>query len=152
MGRVAASRTFPGPISEAEELWYDMTRWPVWMDGVAHVAKVEGEWPHQDATVIWDSPPAGRGRVRETVIGYEVRVGQTLSVEDERMRGVQSVAFAPADDGVAVTLSLEYELKESRGPLGVLTDLFFIRRQLGDSLRRTLLRFGRELRADRELL
>jgi hypothetical protein len=152
MGRVAASRAFPGPISEAEELWYDTTRWPAWMDGVANVAKIEGDWPHDGASVLWDSPPAGRGRVRETVIRYEVRVGQTLSVEDERMRGTQSVAFAAADGGVKVTLSLDYELKENRGPLGALTDLLFIRRQLSDSLKRSLIRFGRELQADRELL
>jgi polyketide cyclase/dehydrase/lipid transport protein len=152
MGRVAASRAFPGPVSEAEELWYDTTRWPVWMDGVANVAKIEGDWPHDGATVIWDSPPAGRGRVRETVARYEVRVGQTLSVEDERMRGTQSVKFDPLEDGVKVTLALDYTLKESRGPFAVLTDLFFIRRQFGDSLRRSLIRFGRELQADRELL
>ena len=49
-------------------------------------------------------------------------------------------------------MSLDYELKETRGLLGSLTDIFFVRRQLSDSLRRTLLRFGRELQADRELL
>ena len=151
MGRVAASRTLPGPVSEAEELWYDTSRWPAWVDGVAHVQKVEGNWPERGASVVWDSPPAGRGRVIETVVGYEVRVGQTLTVEDERMRGTQSVAFAPADDGVQVTLSLDYELKAA-GPFTALTDIFFIRRQLRDSLRRTLIRFGRELQADRELL
>jgi Polyketide cyclase / dehydrase and lipid transport len=151
MGRVAASRAFPGAISEAEELWYDTNRWPVWMDGLAHVAKVEGDWPAAGSTVIWDSPAAGRGRVIETVTRYEVRVGQTLSVEDERIHGTQSVGFAPADGGVEVAMSLEYALKAS-GPFSALTDLFFIRRQFGDSLRRTLLRFGRELQADRELL
>jgi hypothetical protein len=152
MGRVGASRTLPGPVAEAEELWYDTSRWPVWMDEVAHVEKVDGDWPQAGATVVWDSPPAGRGRVMEVVSRYEVRVGQTLAVEDERMRGTQAVAFSPADGGVEVALSLEYELKDSAGPVAALTDLFFIRRQLGDSLRRTLLRFGRELQSDRELL
>ncbi len=151
MARVTASVTLPGPVSEAEELWYDTNRWPVWMDGLAHVAKIEGDWPAAGATVIWDSPPAGRGRVRETVTRYEVRVGQTLSVEDEQIRGTQVVSFTPVEDDVEVALSLEYTLKERR-VFSALTDLFFIRRQFGDSLRRTLMRFGRELQADRELL
>jgi hypothetical protein len=87
----------------------------------------------------------------ETVTGYEVRAGQTLAVEDERLRGTQQVTFEPLSDGVAVTLSLDYQLK-SGGPLAPLTDLFFIRRALRDSLKRTLLRFARELLSDRELL
>ena len=152
MGTVRARRVLPGSVSEAEELWYDTSRWPTWMDGVAHVQKVEGDWPAKDASVLWDSPPAGRGRVIETVTRYEVRVGQTLAVEDEKMRGTQSVALEPVDGGVEVSMSLEYELKEGSGPFKALTDVLFIRRQLRDSLRRSLLRFGRELQADRELI
>jgi polyketide cyclase/dehydrase/lipid transport protein len=151
MGRVAATRSVPGPVSEAEELWYDTSRWPVWMDGVAHITKLEGNWPDTGATVIWDSPPAGRGRVVETVTRYEVRAGQTLAVEDERMRGTQAVAFRSAEGGTEVELSLDYELKED-GPITRLTDVLFIRRQLSDSLKRSLLRFARELQADRELI
>jgi uncharacterized membrane protein len=151
MGRVAATRSVPVPVSEAEELWYDTRRWPVWMDGVAHVMKLEGNWPDEGATVVWDSPPAGRGRVVETVTRYEVRAGQALAVEDERMRATQAVAFRPAEGGAEVELSLEYELKES-GPITRLTDILFIRRQLSDSLKRSLLRFARELQADRELI
>jgi Polyketide cyclase / dehydrase and lipid transport len=151
MGRVAATRSVPGPVSDAEELWYDTSRWPVWMDGVAHIMKIEGDWPEQGATVVWDSPPAGRGRVVETVTRYEVRAGQTLAVEDERMRGTQAVAFRPADGGAEVELSLDYELKDG-SPITRLTDVLFIRRQLSDSLKRSLLRFARELQADRELI
>ena len=58
----------------------------------------------------------------------------------------QTVAFAPLDDGVRVTLSLDYKLKQG-GPLRALADLFFIGRAMRDSLRRTLLRFARELEA-----
>jgi hypothetical protein len=47
-----------------------------------------------------------------------------------------------------VTLELEYRLKESMW----LVDLFFIRGQLRQSLRRTLRRFAIELDAERELL
>ena len=48
----------------------------------------------------------------ERVVAYEPRVGQELEVEDERLRGRRRVSFAPADDGVTVALSLEYELKQ----------------------------------------
>lgn len=151
MGRVRTSLDLPGPVSEAEELWYDTKRWPSWVDGLAHVAKIRGDWPRQGSSVVWDSPPAGRGRVIEQVVRYEVRVGQVLAVEDSRMRGTQEVAFTPIEGGgVSVSLALDYELKE-RGTLGFLAD-FFVRRPMRDSLRRSLVRFGRELRADRELL
>ena len=46
-----------------------------------------------------------------------------------------------------MTLELEYELKE-RNALTPLTDALFIRRALRDSLKRSLIRFARERRAD----
>jgi len=61
------------------------------------------------------------------------------------------VAFVALDDGTEVTLSLDYRLK-SGGPLRAVVDVLFIRRALGDSLRRTLVRFSRELSSDLELL
>jgi hypothetical protein len=66
------------------------------------------------------------------------------------MRATQRVAFQPAEDGVEVALELDYELKE-RNALTPVTDLLFIRRALRDSLRRSLVRFARERRADIEL-
>ena len=82
---------------------------------------------------------------------YEPRLGQVLEVEDERLTGTQSVRFEPTERGARIALELEYELK-SGARLQALVDLFFIRRALGDSLRRTLARFRAELAADRELL
>jgi hypothetical protein len=140
---VSATVTVPGRVVEAEELWYDPHRWAAWIDGFGHVAKLEGEWPHAGARLLWDSRPQGRGRVAENVIAYEPRGGQTLEVEDERLHGTQTVTFEPDDDQVRVSLTLEYSLK-SRNPV---VDLLFIRRALRDSLERTLTRFGHELRA-----
>ena len=149
---VRAAQSVPGLASEAEELWYDPQRWPGWLDGFGHVSKVEGEWPAPGARAVWDSKPGGRGRVVERVTAYESRTGQTLEVEDEKLRGTQRVAFSPGPDGVEVALELNYELKE-RNPLTPITDLLFIRRALRDSLQRTLTRFARERRAeDLELL
>ena len=92
--------------------------------------------------------PRAGGRARRRA--YEARAGQTLEVEDEKLRGTQRVSFAPGPDGVEVALELEYELKE-RNALTPLTDALFIRRALRDSLKRSLPRFARELARDIEL-
>jgi hypothetical protein len=147
MGRASATTTVPGRAAEAEALWYDPARWASWVDGFGHVAALEGDWPQVGAKVVWDSPPGGRGRVVERVVAYEIRSGQTLEVEDAKLRGRQRVEFKPGPEETEITLSLEYELKE-RGPVTPLVDAVFIRRALRDSLRRTLTRFGYERKAE----
>jgi hypothetical protein len=139
-----------GQISEAERLWYDLNRWPSFVEGFAHVTKREGEWPKAGSRIVWNSVPAGRGLVSERVVEYEVRVSQTAEVEDPQLTGTQRIAFAPAEEGhCRVTLELDYKLKQG-GPFAPLVDALFVRRALRDALRRTLARFSRELRADRE--
>ena len=143
-----ATAVVPGRIIEAEELWYDRHRWAAWVDGFGHVHKLEGDWPQVGARLVWDSPPRGRGRVQELVTAYEARTGQTREVEDERLQGTQTVTFDVAGaDEVRVTLMLDYELK-GRNVFTPLADRLFIRRELTDSLRRTLTRFGHERRAE----
>jgi hypothetical protein len=148
MRTVRVTRSFPGSVHEAETLWYDTSRWPTWIDGLAHVAKVEGPWPDTGAKVIWDSHPAGRGRVVERVLAHDQLAGQSLAVEDESIRGRQTVVFSPADGSVEVDLSLEYELKK-RSIVTPLIDVLFIRRAMATSLATTLARFGVELSAER---
>jgi uncharacterized membrane protein len=150
MGRVRAEVKVSALASAAEELWYDTSRWPTFVDGLAHVAKVEGDWP-REGRVVWDAKPGGRGRVVERVVAYEPRGGQTLDVEDETLRGTQQVTFQPHVEGCRVTLALEYEVKR-RQPLTALVDRLFIRRPMTESLRRTLLRFKRELEAGDDVL
>jgi uncharacterized membrane protein len=145
--RASATTVVPGRAAAAEELWYDPHRWAAWIDGFGHVIKLEGDWPQAGARLVWESPPKGRGRVQERVTAYEPRSGQSLEVEDGRLRGTQTVTFEPAGDEVRVTLTLEYELKQ-RNVLTPLVDRVFIRRELSDSLRRTLTRFGHERRAE----
>jgi hypothetical protein len=143
-----ATTVVPGRIIEAEDLWYDRHRWAAWIDGFGHVSKLEGHWPDAGARLVWDSLPRGRGRVQEVVTAYEPRTGQSREVEDERLHGIQTVNFESAGaDEVRVTLTLEYELKD-RNPFTPLLDRFFVRRELTDSLRRTLARFGHERRAE----
>ena len=148
MGRASHTVTVPGRAFEAEQLWYEPARWPSWIDGFHHVVSLdEAAWPLPGARLVWESRPGGRGRVLEVVTEYEQRTGQTLQVEDERLRGTQTVAFAPDGDDTRVTLSLDYELK-SRTPLTPVVDRLFVRRSITDSLRRTLARFAREREGD----
>ena len=149
MGRVRASVVVPGLASEAEALWYDTTRWPTFVDGLHHVARLEGDWPHAGARVLWDSSPGGRGRVQERVTDYAAREGQTVAVEDEKIRGTQRVTFTPTETGVVVALELAYELKDAKLAMP-LFDLVFIRRPQREALQRTLRRFRTELTAERE--
>jgi hypothetical protein len=151
MGRARVGVDVPGSIAEVEALWYDPRRWPAFVDGFAHVVRREDAWPRAGATLVWDSFPDGRGRVVERVIAYAEGTGQSAQVEDPRLRGTQTVAFEALEEGIAISLALEYRLKRS-GPLRAATDVFFVRRAIRDSLRRTLVRFGRELASDRELL
>jgi uncharacterized membrane protein len=148
MGRASATITVPGRAFEAEQLWYDPTRWPSWIDGFAHVVRLdEDRWPDAGATLVWNSRPGGRGRVIERVTAFEQRTGQTLHVEDERLRGTQEVRFSPAGDDTRVTLTLTYALKRSN-PLTPAIDWLFVRRAINDSLSRTLRRFAHERAGD----
>ena len=149
MGRASASIEVPGLASEAEELWYDPVRWASWVDGFGHVVELSDGWP-AEGQLVWNSTVGGRERVIETVTAYEPRSGQTLAVEDSRLRGTQRVEFAPGPDAVKVVLTLDYELKESN-PLTPVLDRLFVRREVAASLRRTLARFARERRGDMEL-
>jgi hypothetical protein len=88
--------------------------------------------------------------VVERVVFQEPGVGQELEVEDERLEGRQRVDFEALEGGVGVTLSLDYRLKQG-GPWAAAVNLLFVRRALGESLTRTLTRFGRELTAELEL-
>jgi hypothetical protein len=152
MGRVKTELQLPGvAASDAEELWYDTRRWPTFVDGIGHVQRTDDGWPRlPGATVVWDSKPGGRGRVLERVVSFESRVGQTVEVEDEKIHGRQVVGFQPGSDGCTMTLELDYAIKQDRGVPAVI-DFLFVRRPMRDSLRRTLARFEREVRAPADL-
>ncbi len=142
MAVVRARTAVPGAISQAEALWYDLSRWSSFVDGFGHVASVDETWPVAGA-VVWDSRPGGRGRVLEEVRWYSQREGQDVAVDDPKLTGTQRVRFAPG----VVSLELDYRLKEGLW----VVDVLFVRRQLRDSLARTLRRFAIELGGELEL-
>jgi hypothetical protein len=148
MRTVSAQAVFPGTVAEAERCWYDTSRWDRWIDGLERVESVQGPWPGAGAVVTWVSGPAGRGQVTERVVALQPLSGQALDVDDASIRGRQSVAFAPVDDGVEVVFSLRYQLTR-RNPLTPVVDLLFIRRAFATSLETTVSRFGAELQASR---
>jgi hypothetical protein len=146
MRSVQAVQTFPASVYDAERCWYDTSRWEIWVDGLDRVVQTRAPWPTVGGSVTWESGPAGRGRVTETVAAYIPADGQTVEVSDDSLTGRQSVAFTAAGDGVEVTLSLEYRVNR-RSPVTPLVDALFIRRAMAASLARTLARFGTRLRA-----
>jgi hypothetical protein len=143
--RIQASITVPGRAEEAEALWLDQSRWAAWIEGFAHVERIDPGWPAAGTTLRWSSVPRGRGLVQERVLAHEPARRLELAVEDEQLRGTQRTRFEPADDEVRVTLELEYELKTRTFPL---VDRLFVRRALQDALRRTVARFGSERAAE----
>lgn len=149
MSKVRASIRVAGRrIVQIEELWYDRARWPSFVDGMKHVYAIEGDHPHAGSVVKWESFPGGRGRVLEKVVTYEPREGQQLDVQDGQIHGLQTLRFESLDDGaVRISLELEYEIRQ-RSTFTPLVDLLFVRRAQTDSLRRTLVRFARELDAE----
>jgi hypothetical protein len=147
MGKAKASISVPGRAADAEALWYDPHRWQAWVDGFGHVVSLSDGWPRRGAELVWDSPPGGRGRVTERVVHYEMRLGQTIEVEDATMTGTQTVAFEPGPEEVEVTLTLDYRIKD-RTAFTPVVDLLFVRRAMTDALRRTVTRFANERKAE----
>jgi hypothetical protein len=123
-------------------LWTNVSRWPTFVEGFAHLVQNDANWPAPDTHVVWKSVPAGRGQVTEKVIESRSDRIATMVFED-RLAGKQTFRVGPTEHGAAVELSLEYALTKY-GPLGPLADALFVRRAIRDSLRRTLYRFAIE--------
>lgn len=144
MSRVSATRTLASSVHEAQSAWCDTNTWAQWVDGLERVERMSGPWPEAGGSVEWRSGPAGRGHVREQMVGYEPLRALALEVEDDSITGRQEVSFEPADGGCEVTLALDYTIK-GRGLLTPVVDLLFIRRAMTRSLERTLGRFAERL-------
>jgi hypothetical protein len=138
----SAAAEVPLAPEAALRLWTDVSRWPSFIEGFARVVELDPGWPAEGSRAIWESVPAGRGRVTEKVTDSTPGGFSTMVFED-RLTGRQTFRAIESEGGARVELSLEYTLT-SYGPLGAVADVIFIRRALRDSLRRTIARFDVE--------
>jgi hypothetical protein len=127
----------------ALRLWTDVERWPSFVEGFARAVELAPDWPAGGTRLVWESTPAGRGRVTETVVEDEGPDRFVTRVFEERLTGTQVFRVVESERGSRAELSLEYTLTKY-GPLGAVADAIFIRRAIRDSLRRTLFRFSVE--------
>jgi hypothetical protein len=127
----------------ALRLWSDVSRWPSFVEGFARELERSPEWPAAGARIVWESTPAGRGRVTEKVAEGEGPDRFVTHVFEERLHGTQTFRVVESEAGSRAELALDYELTKY-GPLGAVADVIFIRRAIRDSLRRTLSRFAVE--------
>jgi hypothetical protein len=127
----------------ALRLWTDVRRWSTFVEGFARVLEQDGGWPAEGSRVVWESIPAGRGRVTEKVVEAPASERFATMVFEDRLAGRQVFRAVESAGGSRVELMLEYTLTKY-GPLGGLADMLFIRRALRDSLQRTLARFAVE--------
>jgi hypothetical protein len=127
----------------ALRLWTDLDRWPSFIEGFARTLECSPDWPAGNARLIWESTPAGRGRVTEKVAQGQGPDRFVTHVYEERLLGTQTFRVVESTGGSRAELSLEYALTKY-GPLSAVADAIFIRRAIRDSLRRTLFRFSVE--------
>jgi hypothetical protein len=127
----------------ALRLWSDPDRWATFVEGFARVLERDPDWPGGGAKLVWESTPAGRGRVTEKVVDAEGPDRFVTQVFEDRLHGRQTFRVVESEGGSRAELALEYELTKY-GPLGAIADAIFIRRAIRDSLRRTLRRFSVE--------
>jgi hypothetical protein len=142
MARTGAARVVPLTPEGTLRLWVDTSRWPTFVEGFARVLEVSDDWPAEDAKVVWESIPGGRGRVTEKVVANGPGRFATQVFEDA-FAGEQAVSVSEDAEGARVELILDYELSRY-GPLRAVADVLFIRRALRDAMRRTLRRFAVE--------
>ena len=150
MGKAAESVVIGASLAEVWDFYFDPGAWPAWVDGFGGVDESAG-YPEHGGTLRWHSTPAGRGDVTERVLEHETRRLHRVEFSDPESSGTMTTRFeivAGGDEGEAggtrVTQEMEYRAR-SRGPLGPLTDILFVRSQVQRSLARSLERLRHEI-------
>ena len=153
MGNAADSIAIGAPLAEVWDFYFESRTWSSWVDGWGGVDDSQG-YPEAGGTLRWHSTPAGRGEVTERVLEHEPRSLHVIEFSDPESTGTMTTRFeilTEGDDGEAggtrVTQELGYRAR-SRGPLGPLTDILFVRSQMQRSLARSLDRLRHEIEED----
>ena len=153
MGNAADSVVIGAPLAEVWDFYFEPRTWPSWVDGFGGVDDSQG-YPEAEGTLRWHSTPAGRGEVTERVLEHEPRNLHAVEFSDPESSGTMTTRFeiVTAGDegetgGTRVTQEMEYRAR-SRGPLGPLTDILFVRSQVQRSLARSLERLRHEIEED----
>ena len=92
MGRSGAAITLPDVrIADAEALWYDLERWPSFVEGFKHVVIVGGGWPAVGAVLFWECGTDGRGRVTRAGLSPAQRGGAAADGAAQHVSGWRPV-------------------------------------------------------------
>ena len=145
MARVEEAVHVDASLAETWDAYFDADRWRSWVDGFGSVEESEG-YPEPGGRLVWRSIPAGRGRVEERVLEHEHRRVHRVGFEDPEMRGELATTFAIEGEGTQVVQRLEYK-QRTRGPIGWIGAIFFVKSQVRRSMQRTLAAFRREVEA-----
>lgn len=143
MATVSDSVLVSATLAETWDHYFEPRGWPSWVDGFAAVEAREG-YPGEGATLIWRSTPAGRGRVTERVLEHAPRRRHRIEFSDPESRGRLLTTFAVEGAGTRVAVELTYTLA-SGGLFAAITERLFVRGQVRQSVRRTLVRFKHEV-------
>jgi uncharacterized protein YndB with AHSA1/START domain len=153
VGKAAESVVIPASVAEVWDFYFEPRTWPAWVDGFGGVDESD-DYPAAGGTLRWHSTAAGRGEVTEHVLEHEPRRLHSVEFSDPESAGTMTTRFeivteGDEDDeggagGTRVTQEMEYKAR-SRGPLGPLTDILFVRSQVQRSLARSLDRLRHEV-------
>ena len=143
MAKLTESLLVKASLKEAWDFYFEPRYWASWVDGFQEVESVDGDYPHEGASLVWRSTPAGRGTVSETVLEHAPRTRHHIRFSDPESEGELVSEFGIEGEATRVRLTLTYRLPGNRA-LAAFTDRFFVRGQVRNALRRTLLRFKHE--------
>jgi uncharacterized protein YndB with AHSA1/START domain len=150
VGKAAESVVIPASLAEVWDFYFDAQARPAWVDGFGAVDESKG-YPAAGGALRWHSTAAGRGKVTERVLEHEPRRLHKVEFSDPESTGTMTTRFeivTEGDEGRAggtrVTQEMDYKPR-SRGPLGPLTDILFVRSQVQRSLARSLERLRHEV-------
>jgi uncharacterized membrane protein len=143
MATLTESMVVQATLAETWDFYFDARGWPAWVDGFGAVESAEG-YPGDGSALVWRSSPAGRGTVRERVLEHQPRRRHRIEFADPSSGGTLLTRFEVEGEGTRVALELDYRLSRG-GPLTAITERLFVRGQVRQSLRRSLLRFKHEV-------